>query len=60
MSQMEDEQNNKHVRRKSRIEHEYRNYLALRIVAHDEAGDELESHEQNNPEQVRLGKDCIA
>lgn len=57
---MEDEQNNKHVRCKSGIENEYRNYLAQYVVAHDEPCDELESDEQNDPEQVKLHKDYIA
>ncbi|MFZ0862724.1 MAG: hypothetical protein WCA27_21115 [Candidatus Sulfotelmatobacter sp.] len=60
MSQMEDEQNSKHVRCERGIEHECPDYLALYVIAHDEVGDELESHEQNNPEEVKLRKDCIA
>ena len=57
---MEDEQNSKHVRSKSGIENEYCNYLALCVVAHNEPCDELESDEQNDPEQAKLRKDYIA
>ena len=57
---MKDEQNGKHVRRESGIEHECPDYLSLYVVAHDEMCDKLESHEQNDPEQVKLRKDCKA
>ena len=57
---MEDEQNSKHVRCERGIEDERPNYLALYVIAHDEVGDELESHEQNNPEQVKFRKDRVA
>jgi hypothetical protein len=60
LRQMENEQDSKHVRCESGIEHERPNYLPLYVIAQDEVGDELESHEQNNPEQVKLRKDCIA
>jgi hypothetical protein len=57
---MEDKQNGKHVRCESGIEHECANYLALNVAAHYEVCDELEGHEQNGPEQVKLREDCVA
>jgi hypothetical protein len=60
LSQMKNEQTSKHVRCEGGIEHECPDYLTLYVVAHDEVRDELESHEQNDPEQVELPKDCIA
>jgi|SRR5579863_6510024 len=56
---MEDEQDDEHVGRKSGIENKLRQNLSLYVIAHDELTDELESHEQNDPEQIKLRNDCI-
>jgi hypothetical protein len=60
LSQMDDQQHGEHVGCKGRIKDELRKYLALHIATHDELSDKLERHEQNDPEQVKPCKDCIA
>jgi hypothetical protein len=54
---MEDEQNGEHVCCESGIENKLPQYLALYVTTHDELPDELESREENDPEQVKLRKD---
>jgi hypothetical protein len=60
LRQMEDEQDGEHVRCESGIENKLPQYLALYVATHDELSDELESYEQNDPEQIKLRKDCGA
>jgi hypothetical protein len=57
---MEDEQDGEHVGCEGGIKNELHDYLARYVIAHDELPDELESHEQNDPEKVKLRKDYVA
>src|SRR5215471_14297831 len=60
LRQIDDEQDGKHVRCESGVEHKLPDYLTLYVVTHDELCDVLESHEQNESEQIKLCKDCGA
>jgi hypothetical protein len=57
---MENQENRKHVGCERRIEQELAQHLGLHVVTHEEHGDELERHKNDDTGQVQFRNDCIS
>jgi DNA polymerase III epsilon subunit-like protein len=59
LSQMQDQENSKHVGCERGIEQELAQHLGLHVVTNEEHGDELKRHKKNDTGQVQFRNDCI-